>query len=79
MLSENGLMESFETGDPETHLNVFRRLTDIFHQTTLENIKKEDCKLRNFALFKTSPQFEEDLQIYFIKQPSKISKKRIVS
>ena len=78
MLSENGLMESFDTRDPETHLNIFRRLTDIFHQTTLENIKKEDCKLRTYALFKTYPGFEKYLdEILCIKERTALTKFRI--
>ena len=59
MISEIGLMQSFTTNDPDTHLRVFQRLQDMYHQTALEKIK--GGRLRTYALFKTSPGFEKYL------------------
>ena len=55
MLSKNGLMECFINKAPDVHLKSSQRLQDVYHQTTFEGIKKEDSKLRTYALFKTTP------------------------
>ena len=78
MLSEIGLMEVFNTKDPDAHLKAFQRLRDIYHQTTLEKIKNEECKLRTYALFKTTPGFEKYLdEITCIKERTALTKFRI--
>ena len=78
MLSEIGLMEVFFTKNPDAHLETFQRLTDIYIQATLEKIKNEECKLRTFALFKTTPGFEKYLdEITNIKERTALTKFRL--
>ena len=50
MLYEIGLMQCFEA-----HIKAFKIFQDIYHQTTLDEVKSGDSKLRAYALFKTSP------------------------
>ena len=73
-LSGIGLMESFINKEPLTHLKAFRRLQDIFLQTTLEKIRHENSKLRTYALFKTVPGFEK-YQSDFIAELSRLGMK----
>ena len=61
MLSEIGLMENYLNKDPDTHIEAFKRLHDIYHQTVFEKIKKDDSKLRTYSKLKTSPGFESYL------------------
>ena len=76
MISEIGLMQSFTTNDPDTHLKVFQRLQDIYHQTALEKIKTG--RLRTYALFKTTPGFEKYLDgISCVKERTALTKLRI--
>ena len=78
MLSEIGLMQSFITQDPESHFKAFKRLQDIYHQTTLETIKSGNSKLRTYALFKTTPGFEKYLdEITCVKERTALTKFRI--
>ena len=78
MLSEIGLMQSFVTKNPVTHKEAFQRMQDIYHQTALENIKRDDGRLRTYALFKTTPGFEKYLdEISCIKERTALTKFRI--
>ena len=78
MLSEIGLMQSFESKDPDTHLRAFQRLKDIYHQTALEKIKSGDSRLRTYALFKIAPGFETYLdEISCVKERTALTKFRI--
>ena len=61
MLSEIGLVQNHLNKDPQTHIESFKRLQDIYHQTVFEKIKKDDSKLRTYSKFKTSPGFESYL------------------
>ena len=80
MISELGFMEVFNTKDPDAHIKAFQRLKDMYHQTTLEKIKNVDCKLRTYALFKTSPGFEKYLdEIKCVKERTALTKFRISS
>ena len=58
MLSEIGLMQCYLSQDPDSHLKSFQRLQDLYHQNTFSKIRCGDSKLRTYALFKTSPGFE---------------------
>ena len=59
-------------------MKAFQRLRDIYHQTTLEKIKNEECKLRTYALFKTTPGFEKYLdEITCVKERTALTKFRI--
>ena len=77
-LSEIGLMQSWMNKEPDTHIKAFKRLQDIFHQVTLENIKQENNKLRTYALFKTMPRFEKYLdELKCIKERTALTKLRL--
>ena len=45
-LAQIGMMESLMNKQNTTHLEVFQRLKDIFHQETFAGIKKDSSKLR---------------------------------
>ena len=61
LVSELGLRQSFLDADLDLHLQVFQRLTDIYHQSALGNIKLNDSKLRTYSKLKTEPGFEKYL------------------
>ena len=46
-------MEHFINKQNTTHLVVFQRLNDIFHQETFAEIRKDSSKLRTYSLIKT--------------------------
>ena len=52
-LSRIGMMEHFINKPNTTHLVVFQRLNDIFHQDTFAEIRKDSSKLRTYSLIKT--------------------------
>ena len=52
-LSRIGMMEHFVNKQNTTHLVVFPRLNDIFHQDTFAEIRKDSSKLRTYSLIKT--------------------------
>ena len=64
-LTEIGMMESFmdNNDDGITHIKVFQRLRDMFHQNTFASFKSENNKLRTYGLFKTNFGFENYLNI----------------
>ena len=47
------MMESFVNKQTTTHLEVFNRLSDIFHQESFAEIKKVSSKLRTYSVVKT--------------------------
>ena len=53
-LTEIGMMESFQDNKPreKTHVKIFQRLCDIFHQNSFANINTESSKLRTYSTFK---------------------------
>ena len=59
-------MHSFYINDysdkhPFIFKRVFERLSDIFHQTSFEEISSNDSKLRTYAIFKTEKGLEDYL------------------
>ena len=60
-LSKIGMMESFYTSDNNTHLNVFQRLWDMFHQNAFADIKRDSSKLRTYSLLKETIGIEHYL------------------
>ena len=60
-------MHSFYINDysdkhPFIFKRVFERLSGIFHQTSFEEIRSNNSKLRTYAIFKT----ENDLEDYLL-------------
>ena len=60
-LSQIGIMESFITKDKSSHLKLFQRLCDIFHQNAFSEISKDNSKLRTYNLVKTKIGLENYL------------------
>ena len=60
-LSQIGFRQSFLTNEDISHLKVFQRLCDNFHQNAFSEINKEDSKLRTFKLVKTTIGLEKYL------------------
>ena len=54
---------------PFINRKLFQILSDIFHQKSFEDIRREGSKLRTYALLKTEIGFEND--IFEIKNPIK--------
>ena len=54
----NGMYDILLNKDKEAHLYIFKRMEDIFYQSTFNDIKKETSKLRTYSLLKTKPGFE---------------------
>ena len=57
-LTINGMLDHFLNNDRRTHTFAFQRLCDIFHQNTLQDIKRESSKLRTYSLLKTQIGYE---------------------
>ena len=63
-LSINGMQDLFENyGQIQVHNVYFTRLTDIFHQNAFADIRREDSKLRTYALLKTQIGAEQYLKL----------------
>ena len=62
-LTINGMLDHFLNNDKRTHSFAFQRLCDIFHQNTLQDIKRESSKLRTYSLLKTQIGYETYLSI----------------
>ena len=60
-LSQIGMMESFLNKRNISHVEVFQRLSDIFHQESFAEINKESSKLRTYSLIKTKIGLESYL------------------
>ena len=55
VLETNGMLCFFQNSyrnTPVAYKNLFQRLIDQFHQSAFETIRKEESKLRTYALFK---------------------------
>ena len=57
----NLFINSYETKPAFINKKLFQTLSDEFHQNAFENIRKEQSKLRTYALFKTEIGFEKYL------------------
>ena len=65
-LENNGMLCLYQTTDgntPIVYRKIFQRLSDQFHQNAFESIKKEESKLRTYAIFKENIGFEPYLKI----------------
>ena len=77
-LSQIGMLDKFLNKDEKTHISSFQRLSDIFHQNTLHDIKKESSKLRTYSLLKTEIGYENYLsQIQNIQHRTIFTKLRL--
>ena len=64
----NFFINSYENKPAFIHKKLFQTLSDEFHQHAFENLRREQSKLRTYALFKTEIGFEKYLSE--IKNPS---------
>ena len=72
------MLDKFLSNDERTHISSFQRLSDIFHQTTFHDNKKESSKLRTYSLLKTEIGYENDLsQIQNIQHRTILTKLRL--
>ena len=60
-LSLIGMQDKFLNKDANTHTSAFKRLSDIFHQTALADITKENSKLITYSQLKNKIGYEEYL------------------
>ena len=51
-LSQIGMMDSIITKENNSHIKVFQRLYDIFHQKAFDEISRDSSKLRTYSLVK---------------------------
>ena len=72
-ISQIGMMEAFVNKQNTTHLEVFQRLKDIFHQETFAGINKDSSKLRTYNVIKTKIGIEG----YLIANPKINTQDRI--
>ena len=80
VLENNGMLCLYQTkyGDtPNVYSKIFQRLRDQFHQNAFETIKKEESKLRTYAIFKNNIGFESYLKMKNPNQRSTITKFRL--
>ena len=65
-LEVNGMsglfLNNYENKPPFIHKKIFQTLSDQFHQTAFETIRKDESKLRTYALFKNEIGFETYLR-----------------
>ena len=65
-LEVNGMsglfLNNYENKPPFIHKKIFQTLSDQFHQTAFEIIRKDESKLRTYALFKNEIDFETYLR-----------------
>jgi hypothetical protein len=65
ILEEKGMLnffiKSYESKPAFINKKLFQKLSDEFHQNAFEDIRKEQSKLRTYALFKTEIGFEKYL------------------
>ena len=57
----NDFINSYKTKPAFINKKLFQRLSDEFHQHAFENLRREQSKLRTYALFKTEIGFEKYL------------------
>ena len=60
-LSEIGMLNKFLSKDSRTHTQAFQRMSDIFHQNSFSEIKKDSSKLRTYSMIKTQIGYENYL------------------
>ena len=80
ILENNGMLCLYRTKDrdtPNVYRKIFQRLSDQFHQNAFESIKKEESKLRTYAIFKNNIGFEPYLKMRNPNQRSTITKFRL--
>ena len=72
------MLDKFLRKDVHCHLSAYKRMCDIFHQTTFSEIRKETSKLRTYSLLKNKIGYEEYLsQIKNIKHRTILTKLRL--
>ena len=77
-LAEIGMRQEFIRKDENTPSKSFQRMKDIFHQGALSDIRREECKLRTYSLFKTSLGYEQSLsEIQNIERRTALTKLRL--
>ena len=64
-LSQIGMMETFisDEEDPNCHIKIFQRLSDIFHQEAFAEINRPNSKLRTYKHLKTRNGLENYLNL----------------
>ena len=77
-LSQIGMLDKFLNKDSRTYIHAFQRISDIFHQDSLSEIKKETSKLRTYSIIKTQIGYENYLnQIQNIQERVAFTKFRL--
>ena len=77
-LSNIGMLNKFLSKDYRTHIQLLQRMTDIFHQNSFSEIKKETSKLRTYSIIKTEIGYEQYLsQIQNIQDRISLTKFRL--
>ena len=77
-LSSIGLRDHFLSNHKDSHLKATQRMTDIFHQESFSNTKRDDSRLRTYGILKTEPGFEKYLsEIQSIKERTALTKLRL--
>ena len=77
-LTINGMLDYFLNNDKRTHTFAFQRLCEIFHQNTLQDIKRESSKLRTYSLLKTQIGYETYLsEVQNIEHRTALTKFRL--
>jgi hypothetical protein len=77
-ISEIGMRELFLGRDKGTHIKVFQRMKDIFHQESFSEIQNESSKLKTYSHIKNSIGCEEYLsKIENIQERISFSKLRL--
>ena len=60
-ISEIGMLQDFISVNTNAHCLAFQRMSDIFHQNSFSEIRKESGKLRTYSLLKNEIGYEEYL------------------
>ena len=78
VLSRNGMFDHFITKDINTHVRIFQRLSDLFHQNAFHQIGIASSKLRTYNLIKTNIGYENYLdEIQNLKHRNALTKLRL--
>ena len=77
-LTKIGMLNTFISKDSKAHIQAFQRMSDIFHQDSFSQIKKENSKLRTYSTIKTQIGYENYLcQIQNIQERVTLTKFRL--
>ena len=72
------MLDHFLNNDKRTHTFAFQRLCDIFHQNTVQDIKREPSKPRTYSLLKTQIEYETYLsEVQNIEHRTALTKFRL--